>query len=267
MKKLRLKFALLMLISLVTCFVQSCEKEEDWQNVRHLDRIEIMNNNQVTSYYVFSYDGDKISMLEQYVNHKLQSRTEFQYKGSKMTSWKYYYNYDDGLFAKETVMFEYKGKKIVRAIWKEIDEKGGIVDTVEYKYSGDKLKEITYKNWGEDGSEERRELVWSGDNISRVLFPDFRWNIDYTIYLDYDNKNNPIRFPMGFVPPNYTIFDDMSCPFLSENNITRITWYEIGDGYGDGYYEYTYTYDEEGYPLTRTQQKYNRKWVYHYCTE
>lgn len=267
MKKKGLKLALLILICVVTSFVQSCEKEVDWQNVRHLDRIEVMTNNQVTSYYVFSYDGNKINKIEEFTDHILKSRVEFQYNGDKMTSWKYYYNYPYGLFAKETVMFEYKGKKIIRAIAKEIDEKGAYEDTVEYTYSGDKLKDVlhTGKGW-EDNDIRQMELVWSGDNVSRVLFPYNSGIHDYTIYMDFDNKKNPIRFPMGFLPPNYSIFDGDFFNFLSENNITKVTWYEIGDGYGDGYYAYTYTYDEDGYPLTKTM-KYNQKWVYHYCTE
>ncbi len=273
MKKTGLKLALLMLICVATGLVQSCGKEEDWQKVRHIDRIEIMNNNQVTSYYVFSYDGDKMSLIEEYMNYKLQSSVEFQYKDSKMASWNYYFYYNDSLFAKITTMFEYKDNNIIRAISKKIDEKGGNNDTVEYKYSDNKLKEI-HRNWqGGIGTFDFEKLVWDGNNISRVLFPNHSRNNDYTIYLDYDNNKNPIRFPMGFVQPDYyPFFGDQNYPFLSENNITRINWVdtlysEFFVGYEPGYHEYIYTYDEEGYPLTRTEKKYNRKWVYHYSTE
>ncbi|NNF36152.1 MAG: hypothetical protein HKN68_18750 [Saprospiraceae bacterium] len=236
---------------MVAFIISSCEKENATDPSEVNCRL-IQSENTVTNGLI----GDEQNITNYYYDNKKRLIQVVEHISGAAS-------------ADKTTEIIYNGDKIweVTVTWSHVDNPqyysfsydGDLPDTFYYSndfsdhgymllsYSGIKLTGAEY--WYKDSYDDVYELKWNetieweGDKVVRSSSHDESFDGIVTAHFEYDNKKVPVRLtPMGYINRDFT--------FLSTNNVTR----QYLSVQGNNFFEvnYTYTYNDDGYPLTKT---------------
>lgn len=236
------------IVASIILLVSSCSKEEsfpgiNWSTFRPGNKILLMEGPEnITftwkeenlvkmttssdpSYKYFYDDSNRISTIECYDCGVLEDRTDFIYDGDELHEVLCYVNLENNA--------------------PELESKHSII------YSGNRIKTIESNYYrGQNDDEIISSYTWNGDNVTKIECID---NGFITVYdIEYDSKNSPFYgcFIYGFDP--VLTFRDA----FSKNNYTRIKVHSI-DVKGhksdtETLQTATYTYSNDGFPMTMT---------------
>ena len=195
--------------------------------------------------YNYVWEGDKLkSVAIINVNDIVDESYTFTYSGDKLS--KAIYRNESEEITNECD-YSWNGNKIDTEKYTHSNEYESNVLTYKYSYSGSKPTRLAIYGEDDEIEPDYLNIVWTGNNVTQHYYDD--GNI---VTLTYDNKKNPLYLPqMGYIPSFFSIGHYDLC--WSENNITRFEVSDTkGDDTGDGVGNFTYTYDDDGYPATMT---------------
>lgn len=119
-------------------------------------------------------------------------------------------------------------------------------------------KHVYIDNYPDETTEENDyECTWTGDNMTSFKDKDRH----LTFNIQYDDKNNPLRFPMGIetLDPMWGNHDDEQVVQGDFSYISSLFWLSFGKNNatsmtinGQTAKSITYTYDSDGYPHSAT---------------
>ena len=196
--------------------------------------------------YDYVWEGDKLKSVTLHnVNDIMDEIYTFTYSGDKLSKANYRCDHESRTYE---CVYTWNGDQISTEKYTEYDYGSTDVLTYHYTYSGNKPTRLAIY-WEGDPEPDQLNLAWTGNNITQYYYDDDDDEITFT----YDNKKNPLYLPhMGYVP-GFLSGIGLHTICWSENNITH---FEVSDtkggDSGDGVGNYTYTYDDDGYPSTMT---------------
>lgn len=197
----------------------------------------VWSGNQLNNIVNFDYEG--VGQID-------EERIDMQYvyDGGKLIEIKF--SDDDGTSAYLT----YSGENLTEIYASYTG--GWIRKTMTYSSDGHLIEMTAIEN---DGSNYRRSLTWSGDNVvSEQLFSN--GSLYATGNYTYDNKKSAYtEMPKWYALVN--LLDEMEFEMLSANNVILESWvFSDGSSYT---YSYTYAYDGE-WPVKRIET-YNEDYI------
>lgn len=182
--------------------------------------------------YTWIWNGDKLMQIgfETYIDCK------FLYDDQNRISRIDIY---DGDHYEGRQEFHYDGSKLVS------------VGEYTITYSGNKIKTIV------DEHSNTYSYTWKGGNVTKIEVENSKWGNTYVYEYKYDSKNNPFYgcFSEGWgFSPEGNFHKD-----FSKNNYTQEIAYVIDEKGKHKEYnrEVTYTYTDDGYPLTIEERYYD----------
>ena len=102
-------------------------------------------------------------------------------------------------------------------------------------------------------NEYEYDFTWSGDNLVTIYLSSQYGDYSYydTTMLTYDNEHNPLQIQSGIELVGEWSGDYRM--FLSANNVLQVHSRYVEAGYsGEEVRTYSYTYDDDGYPVSMT---------------
>ena len=252
--------------------IAECSYWDKWDESWILEESWNWENNKLKSIDHMSYYGE-VSWSENYVYQGARiirverdddaRYMEFSYTDGRITKASYYY---DGQL-KEEFKFKYSGERLSEIEGTNYDGYKSSSDEHGWWLLPKHDRNVT------DGEPEQvvAKITWQGENISKIS-ASFEEEIveDYYVYtlksyveytMEHDAKNNPKK---GFLNIYSFRNDDESLSaFFNKNNITKGKYYYEAKYYDeDGIcvyedthteeYEYSYEYDQTGFPIERT---------------
>jgi hypothetical protein len=165
----------------------------------------------------FEYANGKVSRINNYLNTEIRSYTLFTYSAETIVE-SYYARGSGELALEHYYIYHLTGDRVTSWGRHSIQEGGAQLDSAVLTYTNDNVTRITRYRSGDDGE----------------------WSYIY----DYDDKVNPFK-QVGLSGDDDEYFHPL---VLSKNNIVKVTAEEDEDDVQ----EISYTYNDQGLPLTRT---------------
>jgi len=239
MKKLIFIISISML-TLISCSEDNTKADET-NNKKPITRT---RNGIVFSY---TYDGNKIIQCADNNFNYYISKWVYTYTGDLITKEDYYKN--DIL--QKTYEHTYENNKIATSIVKDFSTSSILRSKSVYTYTSDTsvMRENFYynsniSNWTKSLN-VRYTIIGSHITKEEILKADGTPS-STTVY-EYDNKNNVFKNILGFDKLIYKtdVSDD-----TKHNTVNNITKYYYSPSYGE--LNFTFNYDTDGYPISKT---------------
>lgn len=239
----KIKVLAMMLCIAAIGVTTSCSKDENNNggnnNVQHLEKMSLFKNGECIKETIFTWDGGLLkNMYSRGVSgDNGDSYLDFKYEGSKLTS---IVITSDGSWDR-TWACDYHGDLLtgMTQLW----EGDTIQYNIEYNNNGD-ISTVSHV-----GHDKVVYYTWQNGNIVKVedVNTERTWTYEYT----YDNRNSAYNgMSVAFFSDLKNCDEASMHMFLSKNNLlTEKTYYSDGTSrIGIA----SYTYDDNGYPLTMT---------------
>lgn len=208
------------------------------KKLTRVDYVDVQYNH--NAYATFEYDGKLLTKSSVYGDGLLYATCEYTHNDKKITNVSYTsYDYDKGGSAINAA----KQLAILRLTLPQGQVSKNIISEHEAKIKS--RKEI-------EGI-ARITLTWTGNNITSVTTTLDGDSGSETNSFSYDNKKNPYHLYMD--PESIEeISDESGFMFLNENNILTARYYYDNEGDPNSTVSrtYTYTYDNNDYPVNCT---------------
>ena len=228
--------------------------QEIWTwNGKLLDRIDFYSGGTVSYSYNFTYDGNRLTRMNNYANNR---SVEYKYDGSHLSETNVFYSGSLEYIYK----FSYKSGKLetmtCTSTGKGSNEKMEInpltfVFGPEISQAIEKTQKIlAAKNNRKSTYSETYKFTWENGEISKCVVS-YQEDGDYeeiTTIFTYDKKKNP--FSGAFV--NFYIEENVEDGCFSKHNIIKMDCTEMEDGEIENWtITYDYSYNKSNYPISR----------------
>lgn len=225
--------------------------------------------------YDFYWDGNHLNRISCSTPNASVNNMYFYYDGQgriSRTAYQMFENYD--IIDAYTYTYDANGRLVKQEIQMPVDREYDPVTQEEYyiyrpttytfSYSDGNVSNIHCKRIYWTGSEQTEEIdyrcTWTGGNLTAITE---EVDGEYETYaIQYDNKKNPLRFPMGVevLIPFWPSSEDLDVMHEDYSYIATLFWLagaSVNNStsmtcYGQSVFTKTYSYDSDGYPISGT---------------
>lgn len=242
-----MKIHYLFLLSSLLAFT-ACSKDDKDSNPSTGTTLYVNNIINSRDSVVFDYNADKTlsrwATFSSYNTTDIYSSLYFpKYASGKLVSLDFT-NYVDGTTELRSLYFPtFNAAGVVDRVYTSSTH-AGTYDSLVYNNQGKIIASYTFTNTGDTKAEMKIELTWANNNVTKIVRTDAE-GVTYTRTSTYDDKKNIYNASTGLI--TYIVY--YYYYYLSANNITKEV-YETSAEEGSFTTTYTYTYNENNYPVT-----------------